>query len=276
MTLLTLCVALTTSVTLTGNYVKIRWVESGPKLYTFQVGGVVVSQSNDYTVGISKVSAFPGTNVQCLMMDFNNLKYLPANYTRFFPVVQYLIVKNSHVKYVTNADFLGLKYVTHIDFQYNEIEHLPNNLFEGVSRELSTISFADNKITHVGTNIITNIPSLSSLIMTSNPCINLKSPVPFKTFTTTFRTKCQQPIASDVDTDLSQYSEDSNISNVTTVNLMIKNTNLTAEVTLLLKTNNDLNKGIEETNKLSLDLNKCKMSSVKLQTQLTNFRSKTQ
>ena len=282
MTFLAMCVAFTTSVTITGNYLNLQWYENGPKVYTFRVGGVVVSEPNDYTVGIIKLRAFQGTNVQCLMMDFNKLKYLPANYTQFFPIVLYLIVRSSHVKYVTNADFLGLKYLSHLDFQYNEIEHIPANLFQGVSKTLSFVSFADNKITNVGPNFITNIPSLNALFMVRNPCIDLEYPVPFNTFKTTFRTKCQQPIVPDVNTNCTRTPEDHKSLNATvdlmtkiaTDDLMTKIANLASEVTLLNKTNNDLNKGIEVTKKLSLDLNKCKMSSAKLQTELTKFRTR--
>lgn len=269
MILLAICVACTTSVNLTGNYVNLQWYQRGPILHTLQVGGVVVTEPNDYTVGISTLTGYPNMTVHCLYMDFNNMQYLPGNYTRFFTSITFLIVRNSHVKYVTKADFSGLKNIIHVDFQDNEIEHLPENLFQGVSMNLVTVSFINNRITNIGPRFIANIQGLKTLFLSLNTCINLNSPVIFKTFTTTITTKCQLPIISKVRADPLTTIEKFSTSNTTTVDLINENKNLTTEIMLLEKTNNNLKKDIEDKNKLSTDLNNCKLSSVRLRNELT-------
>lgn len=151
--LLALFVAWCSSVVLTGEYVNMKWFKNGPTKFTLQVGGVTVYKPNDYTVGINATNSYSNINVQCLMMDRNYMKYLPGNYTRLFPSVQFLVVRNAHVKYITNVDFLGLNQLMHLDFKNNDIEHLPGNLFKDISR-ISTVSFFGNKITNVGPNFI--------------------------------------------------------------------------------------------------------------------------
>ena len=81
------------------------------------------------------------------------------------------------MKYVTNPDFLGFWNLIHLDFQDNEIEHLPGNLFQNISTKLQTVSFICNKITNIGLSFIANIPILQALFMNGNQCINLDYPV---------------------------------------------------------------------------------------------------
>ena len=105
------------------------------------------------------------TSILALVMDFNNMRYMPANYTRFFVGIQCLVVRNSRVKYLTNADFLGLKSLTLADFRNNEIEYLPEKLFQGVSTVLESVSFSNNRITNIGVNFISYLPGLNSSLL---------------------------------------------------------------------------------------------------------------
>ena len=271
-----MCVVCTTSVTLTGEYINLQWFPNGPSKFTFQVGGVAVSEPNDYTVEVTKLTDFETANALCLNMDFNNLKYMPANYTPFFPSIQYLIVRNAHVKYVTNADFLGLKDLYYVDFESNEIEHLPGNLFQGVSKTLASVSFIGNKIRNVGPNFIANIPQLKTLLMKGNQCVYLNSPATFNTFTTTFKTKCQKPIIPEVVTNPPPTFEEHDALNTRTNDLMIKNTNLSDEIKLKKEKVKELERDIKDKNQLVLDLDKCILSTEKLQTELTDVKNSIQ
>lgn len=264
MILISLYVAHSTSVTLAGEYVNLQWVPKGPTHFTFRVGGVVVYKPNDYTIGINATNSFSNTNVYCLMMDYNNMKYLPGSYTRLFYTIGYLIVRNAHVKYITNADFSGLKNLRHVDFKNNEIEHLPGNLFQGVSKTITTVLLMNNKIINVGPNFIANMPKLVYLHLIGNPCISFNSPVTFNLFTTTFRTKCQKPIIPDVITHPPATYEDLKALNTKSVDLINENENLTAE----LKLRNDRIKDLEQIIKLKLDLGTCKLTYSELQNDL--------
>ena len=231
--MIALSVACTTSVMLKGFFVKYQWFKNGPNLLTYQVGGVIIDKPNEYTEDITKkgyTEVGYGT-LECLLLDFNHLKYMPANYSRFFPSIKFLLVRRAHVKYVTNSDFIELKSINHIDFGGNEVEHLPGNLFEGV-KTLRTVSFGENKITNIGLNFMANIKGVTNLVLGSNPCINLTTPVITNTFIIAIKTSCQLPIIPDVSQVPQPTYEDYKALNKTTVNLINKNKNLTTKLKL--------------------------------------------
>ena len=198
--LIALSVACTASVVLEGFYIKYQWYRNGPNPYTYQVGGVVIDKPKEFTEYITKrgIEEIGYGPIQCLLMDFNNMKYMPANYSRFFTSIKYLLVRKSHVKYIKNADFIELKSIIHIDFNRNDIEHLPGNLFQGVSKTLITVAFGVNKITNIGLNFMSHIPQIVNLVLEANPCISMSSPAIINSFIIAIRTKCQLKIMPDV------------------------------------------------------------------------------
>ena len=184
---------------ITGEYTTTQWWKGGPTKFTLTVGGVKVYQPNDYATSINAPNSYGNGNIQCLIMDFNDLRYMPGSYSRFFPGIEFLIVRHAHVKYVTNADFYGLSQLRHVDFHYNDIEHLPGNLFQGVSNVLQTVSFGNNKLTNIGTDFFAHLPALSAMVLNANPCIDLYSPVnTLASISERIRTYCHGSIKPDV------------------------------------------------------------------------------
>ena len=251
-----MCVSLTTSVTLTGVYTVTQWYENGPTKFSLNVAGVSVYNSNDYANDISAVNAYSHTNVQCLMMDRNYLKYMPGSYSRFFPGIQFLIVRQSHVKYITNADFSGLNQLLHVDFSSNDIEHLPENLFEGVSFFLETVSFGNNKLTNIGTYFFSHLPGLKALVLNANPCIDLYSPVnTLSSMSERIYLYCRGSINPDVITGPPPTYDEYNALNV--ANDQFKKTieNLTTELETV---NTASNKCFDNVTQSTLDMNAAK------------------
>ena len=332
MILVALCVTLTTSVVLTGEYASMIWFAGGPIKFTLLVEGVSVYKPNDFTTAINASNTFPTTTIiQTVIMDYNNMKYMPANYTRLVPNTQYLVVRNSRVKYITNWDFSGLTRLIHTDFRNNEIESLPGNLFLD-SGLLETVSFANNKIFNIAPTFILNIKALKSLNLTSNACINSASPPStLASMIPTINSFCQKPVSTvpDVISGPPPTFEEYNalkaandaskktIDNLT-AELMLRNDKIKelqasldkantaskmcfdekTKLTTDLKAANDDNvqkaalldttmttnkmqseKIVELTNSLTAlqaELDKCKVSSTKLQADLTNEQNKLQ
>ena len=280
--LLVLCAAYTTSVILTGEYVKLQWYFQGPKEMSFLVGGVTIYKPNDVTI-MNATNSFSKKNIQCLMMDFNNMKYLPANYTRFFPSISFLIVRYSRVKYVTKDDFLGFNNLHHVDLRNNEIEYIPENLFQGILQTIKTLFLINNKIINVGPKFIDAMPKLQYLLMMRNPCINLDYPVFFSLFVSTFKNNCQQKIMPDVMTGPPPTYEEHNALKIKSVDVIKTNDNLTAELKLkndrikeLERINQSTNNTLVYKNKLKSDLKTCKSSKNSLQNELITTENKLQ
>lgn len=266
MILVALFVTLTTSVTLTGEYINLQWYQGGPTKFALQVEGVSVYKPNDNIVAVVASNSYGATNVQAVIMDFNYMKYMPTNIARTFPGLQYLIVRNSHVKYVTNADFSGLRSLIQVDFRNNDIEHLPGNLFQGVSNVLAFVSFANNKLTNIASSfipsVIATLPGLKALNLLSNPCINLNNPpTTLATMATTIQANCQALIVPDVPTGPPPTYEEYNALNVRNIGLMKTIENLTAELKLRNDRIKELETSLETTNTASM---KCFEDKTKL------------
>ena len=277
-----MCVSLTTSVTLTGVYTVTQWYANGPTKFALNVAGVSVYNSNDYANDISAVNAYSHTNVQCLIMDFNDMKYMPKSYSRFFTGIQFLIVRRSHVKYLTNADFSGLNQLLHVDFGSNDIEHLPGNLFQGVSNVLQTVSFENNKLTNIGTSLFSHLPGLKVMVLNLNPCIDLYSPVhTFSLMSQRIHSYCQGSINPDVITgspptydqynalNLANGDSKKTIENLTT-ELKQKNENFKELETTLQTANTASSKCFDNVTQSTLDLNAAKDKVMKLNQSLTD------
>ncbi|CAO1326539.1 unnamed protein product [Diamesa hyperborea] len=267
--LIALCVSSTTSVTLTGEYVNLQWYKGGPTKFALQVEGVSVYKPNDFTVGINAGNTYGAVNILTVVMDFNNMKYMPANYTRLVTGIQNLVVRNSRVKYITNADFLGLKALTYVDFSYNEIEFLPGNLFQGVSTVLGSVLFANNKITNIAPTFIANIKGLKTLNLSTNPCINnISPPTTIAAMNTIISSSCQKPVSAVPDVPsgppptYEEYNalKDTNVASKKTIDnltseLKLRNDKIKELEASLVATNSASMKCFEDKSKLLLDLN---------------------
>lgn len=95
---------------------------------------------------------------------------LPLNIHEFFPNLQGYTVLHAGLSRVSSEDFKNLPYLRQIDFNFNEIQVLPRNLFIR-NPLLEFISFDNNLVRHVAHHIFDNL-QISTLALRYSTCIN--------------------------------------------------------------------------------------------------------
>jgi Leucine-rich repeat (LRR) protein len=89
----------------------------------------------------------------------------------FFPNLEALQISHSKLKKVEKRDFEQFPKLIEFSSNTNDIESVPSDLFEG-NLELKSFSFLENKITHVGHNLVTPLKKLEYASFAFNQCIN--------------------------------------------------------------------------------------------------------
>lgn len=100
--------------------------------------------------------------------------YVPSGIGENFKNIKVLVIANTGLKAVTQADLRPLKNLRYLYLDKNNLEVLENNLFMH-NRAIEKINLSDNKIKTVGGDVFKPLTKLKRLNMLSNICINLNS-----------------------------------------------------------------------------------------------------
>lgn len=95
---------------------------------------------------------------------------LPRNLHQYFPNIEAYTVLHGMLSEISREDLKHFPNLRQIDFNFNNIQVLRRNLFEGNS-QLEFISFDNNLIRHVAHHVFDNL-KLTILALRPNTCIN--------------------------------------------------------------------------------------------------------
>lgn len=120
------------------------------------------------------------------------------------------------MKKISREDFIGLENLYEINFDRNEIESLPTNLFQDM-RKLKNIFFYKNKLKFISPELMRPLENngLASVSLTDNASIdaswNYFHPSPqcktFEDFLNIIKISCQKPIEADENLTLGKFSD---------------------------------------------------------------------
>lgn len=114
---------------------------------------------------------FTNSQVEELVVESQNVEFLPLGISVHFPSLKVLQVKSSHLKSVDTEDFRNLKELSMLIFDDNEIEVLLPKTFDN-NLKLSSISIKSNKLQNVAKNVFSPLKQLTSLDLSRNLCID--------------------------------------------------------------------------------------------------------
>jgi len=110
------------------------------------------------------------TNMDVLFVQFENctLSKIPQGLTKIFPNLEILEIWNSNLKNICKNDLVEYKNLKKFRCEYNEVEFLPDDLFENFAN-LELISFKNNKLTVIEPNILDGLDKLKYVDFRVNP-----------------------------------------------------------------------------------------------------------
>lgn len=84
------------------------------------------------------------------------LDCVPKGIGKFFPSLNCFAITRCGLKTIQRSDLAGLRELTNIDFSNNELESLPDDLFNDVPR-LARIRLSENKISRVSSKLLVHL-----------------------------------------------------------------------------------------------------------------------
>ncbi|CRK93245.1 CLUMA_CG006788, isoform A [Clunio marinus] len=113
----------------------------------------------------------PNVNNALIFEDNKRIQFLPENISSWFPNLTDYIARNCSVKAISKINFLNLTELRSLNLDFNEIERLDGDIFEGLS-SLKAFSIQNNKIKSVGQNFVRRLPTMSFSNFIGNVCID--------------------------------------------------------------------------------------------------------
>lgn len=124
---------------------------------------------------ITEVDGLPDEpNVELLLIDEQNMKFMPENLINFFPNLKGIIIDSSELISITKSDLKPFDQLKFLFIGNNSIEELQNDLFE-FNKSLEWINFMNNFTKRIGGEIFNQLNNLKFANFQRNSCINYKA-----------------------------------------------------------------------------------------------------
>lgn len=101
------------------------------------------------------------------------INYFPRGLETIFPNIKSVYIWHSGLKEIHQSDLQPLFNLVVLDLWENELTTIPKGLFDH-NFYLKHISFTDNKITFIDSNVFNNLNSLTNLLLDKNVCIDFR------------------------------------------------------------------------------------------------------
>lgn len=135
----------------------------------------ITSQTETVTDVIRKHEAkHTNSEVTLLMIHNQTCHQFPQKLGSFFVNVEGLEVIRSKLKTVTTASFSDFKNLEYLNLKKNNIESLPEGLFDH-NTLLKTVIICCNKLKIINANIFDSLPNLKHVDLRQNICVHMKS-----------------------------------------------------------------------------------------------------
>lgn len=177
----TLCVifvfiAATSALMLNCEFRVVRWLAFGENYQCHSEAFYV--QSTPYVTSASGVHLPDKTAEDVVSIHIDNctnLEYVPLGLLNVFPNLRGIYLEGCGVKSLYGDELNEYPQLTLFALELSPLDYVPGNLFARTPG-MVLISFADNKIERVGSNLLKNLNDLSQVYFENNVCTNINAP----------------------------------------------------------------------------------------------------
>jgi hypothetical protein len=110
------------------------------------------------------------TDLWWIELNSQFLKF-PLNLCEKFSNIESIFIHKSNIKTISKHDLQSFAFLISFCVISSDIEYLPSDLFSN-HKNMEAISFADNKISVIGPNLLSNLDKLIYVDLSQNKCIN--------------------------------------------------------------------------------------------------------
>lgn len=124
---------------------------------------------------VSEVDGLPeDAHVEMLLIDEQQMKFVPENLSLHFPNLKGLIIDSSELSSLSKEDLQQFPQLKFLMVGNNNIEVLENDLFEG-NGQIEWLAFINNFTKHIGSEILNPLEDLKVANFQRNTCVNFKA-----------------------------------------------------------------------------------------------------
>lgn len=140
----------------------------------YQCGEATVSLTNSVTLeSISGTHQLGKTNndVEHVSINDQDLTFIPEGITNVFKNLKAFSIERSSLKSISAKDLQQFANIEFFGVCYSNLTSLDGDLFS-FTPNLRLVDFRYNQIKHIGNNLVTNLSELTYLSLIYNECIN--------------------------------------------------------------------------------------------------------
>lgn len=142
-------------------------------VYECDVRSLDQSLNSTHLTGYSgnHLQGFSAVDVRKIFFQFTSLSVVPQGIQEFFPTIYSLQITGSPISSVTGFELNEYKNLQVFILDQTNLIRVPGNFF-GENLAIRHISFSNNRIQHVGINILDHLPRLEWVDFVFNVCIH--------------------------------------------------------------------------------------------------------
>lgn len=125
-------------------------------------------------VSSNHMSGKSNNDVKALVIDNQNIGFVPYNISRFFPNLESLRMHKTSISSVNRDSLRGLTKLRELYLYVNNIESISADMFID-NPYMAYITFDNNLVKHVAPKVFDYLYYLVTLYMRSNTCLNDRS-----------------------------------------------------------------------------------------------------
>lgn len=144
-------------------------------LYTCKAVVVYFGDTRAITeVSSNHMSGKWNNDVKAIVIDNQNIGFVPYNISRFFPNLESLRMHKTSISSVNRDSLRGLNRLRELYLYINNIISIPSDMFID-NPYMAYITFDNNLVKHVAPKVFDHLYYLVTLYIRSNPCLNDRS-----------------------------------------------------------------------------------------------------
>lgn len=135
-------------------------------------------ESTEYVTKVSGAHLADKSVVDVVSIHIDNctnLSYIPKGILAVFPRLRGIYLEGCGISSLNGTELNEYPQLTLFALELSPLGYVPGNLFTQTPR-MVLISFADNKITGTGSNLLSNLNDLSQVYFENNVCIDKNAP----------------------------------------------------------------------------------------------------
>ncbi|CAG9807257.1 unnamed protein product [Chironomus riparius] len=142
------------------------------EIYTCQIENQVILEDDELQFVGQHLNERFNNNVNSVSFNLCFITKVPRNLLNHFPNLHSLTICGSNLKVLNKDDLIKYRHFKSLNFDSNQIEFLPGDLFEGFEN-LEKVSFNNNNLRVVEPTIFDGLKKLHNVDLNSNPCLNI-------------------------------------------------------------------------------------------------------